>query len=102
MTFGKVHLNSILVQTLPSLHPVTLSPKTEFDQALSIGQFKLYSCYMVMALVGALILGFVMFKLLCRKQNSANNNTTNHQNTVETGGESGIEINHRLMRMLLR
>ena len=68
MTFGKVHLNSILVQTPPSLHPVTLSPKTEFDQALSIGQFKLYSCYIVMALVGALILGFVMFKLLCRKQ----------------------------------
>ena len=100
MTFGKVHLNSILVQTPPSLHPVTLSPKTEFDQALSIGQFKLYSCYMVMALVGALILGFVMFRL-CREQNSPTNHTTNHENTVESGGESGIEVNHRLMRLLL-
>ena len=93
MTFGKVHLNSVLVQTPPSLHHVTLSPKTEFDQGLSIGQFKLYSCYMVMALVGALILG--------RKRNSATNNTTNHENTVETGGESEIEINHRLMFVCL-
>ena len=105
MTFVKVHLSSVLVQTPPNLHSgQTLSPKTEFDQSLSIGQYKLYTCYMLMALAGALILGFVMLKL-CKRQNPPTNNANNLENTTQEesgGGENTIESTHRLMRLLLR